>query len=227
MEENLDAGVETDELGSELEEGVEIDASVSSAEGEDDTDWKALAEAESAKAENYRKALDQKRQLRKTPAPVIEEEDDGEDKPLTRREFEQLLQNTVVPLVHASKEDTLLESKISDPAKRAYVKQLLSTRIVRTGTSDSDILNDIEDALSMADRKKTAKTIEELKRLNNNRPPAPAAGPSTEKPLEQKPYKWTAEQARALEAKARVLNIDPEKFKKEAWENQKKTRVAG
>lgn len=219
MDENIDAGVEEEIVGSD-DQGVETETEVSSAEEKDDTDWKTIAE-------NYKTALTQKRQLRHTPAPVIDEQDDDEDKPLTRKEFEQLLQKTVVPLVSSSKEDTLLTQKISDPAKRYYVRQLLETRIVRTGTSDQDIENDIADALAMADRKKTEKTITELKRAANNRPQSPSAGSSNEPPVEQKAHKWTAGEAKILEAKAKNLKLDPEEFKKRAWENRTKTRIAG
>jgi hypothetical protein len=224
MDETVDAGVETDELGSELETGVETDDTVSSAESQDNTDWKAIAEAEREKAKNYKNALDQKRQLRTQATPSPEEEND-EDAPLTRKDLRSLLREEVVPLVSASKEDTLLSQKITDPSKRDYVRQLLETRIVRTGTSDEDIANDIEAAIAIADSKKKDKTIAELKRAAINKPQAPSAGSSEERPLEQKAYKWTAEQTRALEAKARNLGVDPEKFKKDAWDNQKKTRV--
>lgn len=220
MDETIDAGVEEEEVQApELQEGVETVTEVSSAEEKDDTDWEAIAN-------NYKTALTQKRQLRKPPAPVIEEEVD-EDKPLTRREFQELLQSTVVPLVSASKEESILLNKVADPAKRAYVRQLLESRIVRTGTSDQDVTNDIEAALAIADSQKKDKTITELKRAANNRPHAPSAGSSSEKPLEQKSHKWTAEQARSLEQKAQNLGLDPEKFKKDAWENQKRTRSLG
>lgn len=224
MDETIDAGVETSELGSELEEGVETETSVSSAEAEDTTDWKAVAEAERERADNLKTALTQKRQLRNSPAPIIEEDDDA---PLTRKDLKNLLRDEVVPLVAASKEDTLLNEKISDPAKRNYVKQLLESRIVRTGTSDADILNDIEEALWLADRKKVTKTVEELKRAANNRPQPPSAGSGNEPPIEQKAHKWTAGEAKVLEARALQLKLDPEKFKKDAWENRKRTRTAG
>lgn len=224
MDETIDAGVDS-ELGAELEEsGVEAGESEAPQTEQDGTDWKAIAEAEAEKAKNYKLALTQKRQFRNTPIPVIEEEID-EDKPLTRREFTELLHSTVVPLVTTSKEDDLLKSKVTDPAKRAYVKQLLETRIVRTGTSDTDITSDIEEAIWMADRKKVLKQNEELRRTANNRPRSPSAGSSSEAPLEQKAYKWTAEQARELERRAKELNIDPEKFKKNAWDNTKRTRT--
>lgn len=216
--EDIDAGVETEEvIGSDDSQVVENEDGGATGHEQDDTDWKAIAE-------NYKTALTQKRQLRRPPAPVVEEEVD-EDKPLTKKEFERLLQDTVVPLVSASKEDSLLTSKITDPSKRAYVKQLLNSRIVRTGTSDADLTADIDAALAIADSQKKDKTISELTRAANNRPQTPSAGSSSERTVEQKAYKWTAEQARALEVKAKNLNLDPEEFKKSAWENQKKTRV--
>lgn len=222
MDENLDAGVES-EVGSDLDTGVEEKTLVSSAEVEDTTDWKAVAEAEAIKAENYKTALTQKRQLRNTPLPVIEED---EDKPITRKELEELLQSTVVPLVSASKEDTLLSSKITDPAKRAYVKQLLDTRIVRTGTSDEALSSDIDAALAIADSHKKDKVISELQRAAANRPQTPSAGSSNEAVVEQKQHKWTAEQARELDKKAQALGVDPEKFKKDAWTNRTRTNTA-
>lgn len=223
MDKNLDAGVDP-ELGAELEEtGVEANELDAPQVEEDNTDWKAVAEAEREKAENYKLALTQKRQLRNTPAPVIDED---EDKPLTRKEFTELLHSAVVPLVSASKEDTLLTQKITDPAKRAYVKQLLETRIVRTGTSEQDVLNDIEEAIWMADRKKVTKQNEELRRVAQNRPPAPSAGSSNDTLVEQKPSnKLSADQNRTLDAKADALGVDRETFKKRFIENAKKTRT--
>lgn len=224
MDENQEAGVEAeDSQAPEDGQVVETDTEGATAQEEDSTDWKAIAEAEREKAENYKLALTQKRQLLGKIPPTPPEEED-EDAPLTKKDFARLLNETVVPLVTTSKEDSLLQ-KIVDPAKRLYIKQLLETRIVRTGTSDEDIQNDIDAALAIADSKKKDKVISELARAAQNKPPVPSAGPSTEKPLEQKQYKWTAEQARALDARAKILNVDPEKFKKDAWDNQKKTRV--
>lgn len=219
MEENIDAGVETEEvIGSDDSQVVENEDGGATGHEQDDTDWKTIAE-------NYKTALTQKRQLRNTPSPVIETEDD-EDKPLTRREFTELLQSTVVPLVSASKEDTLLSNRITDPAKRAYVKQLLDSRIVRTGTSDEALSSDIDAALAIADSHKKDKTIAELKRAAANKPQAPSAGSSNEAPMEQKQHKWTADQARELDRKAQALGVDPEKFKKDAWTNRTRTNTA-
>lgn len=219
------AGVE--EVGGSADEGVEAKTEVSSAEVQDNTDWKAIAEAERTKAEHYKLALTQKRQLRTITPPPEQVVDDEDDKPLTRKDIRAILREDVIPLVSGSKEDTLLSQKISDPSKREYVKQLLATRIVRTGTSDEDIQADIDDAIAMADRKKTEKTIAELKRAANNKPQASSAGSSSESAPEQKQYKWTKEQAAALDKKAHMLNVDPEKFKKDAWANQSKTKVLG
>lgn len=221
MDEQPDAAVDN-ELGGELEQGVDSGLSAPEAE-QDDTDWKAIAEKERERAENYKKAFTQKREFVKANANIQTEELD-EDAPLTAKSFNKLLNERVVPLVAASKEDSLL-SKITDPAKRSYVKQLLESRIVRTGTSDEDIQNDIEAALAIADSKKKDKTISELARAAQNKPLSPSAGSSSETVIEQKAYKWTAQQSSELEKKARNLGIDPEKFKKDAWANQKRTKV--
>lgn len=219
MDETTEAGVEAEESRAPETEGVEAEGSVSSADTKDDTDWKAIAE-------NYKTALQQKRQLRNhTPTPEQETEED--EKPLTRKDIEDIIASKVVPLVSTSKEDTLLSQKISDPSKREYVKQLLATRIVRTGTSDEDLQADIDDAIAMADRKKTDKAISELRRAANNKPQAPSAGSSNENAPEQKQYKWTKEQSAALEKRANTLGVDPEKFKRDAWANQSKTKVLG
>lgn len=190
---------------------------------EDNTDWKAIAEAERTKAENYKKALTQKRQLRNLPQEPVEEDD---DRPLTRKDFKNLVREEVVPLVATSKEDSLLSSKIADPAKRSYIKLLLETRVVRTGTSEQDILDDIDAALAIADSKKKDRTISELARAVDNRPAAPAAaGGQADRGIEKKGYGWNKEQSRALEQKANALGLDAEKYKEEIWEARKTTFV--
>lgn len=226
MDESIDAGVE-EVLGAEDE--TVVDTTTSDGGEKDDTDWKALAEAAEERAENYKKAFTQKREFVKANQ-TTHPDDENDDKPLTRREFEQLLQSTVVPLVATSKEDDLLKEKISDPAKRAYVRQILNSRIVRTGTSDTALASDIKAALAIADSDRNEKTISELKRAAANKPKSPSAGSSSEPSVEQKAYKWTEAEARELEKRAAQLSeggmkIDPEKFKKDAWENRKRTRV--
>lgn len=217
-----DAGVE-EVLGAEDTTVVENESGATLTD-EDNTDWKAIAEKERERAENYKKAFTQKREFVKAGAASASEEDD--DKPLTRKDIQNLLREEVVPLVTTSKEDSLLSSKITDPAKRAYVKQLLETRVVRTGTSEQDILEDIDAALAIADSKKKDRTIAELARAADNRPAAPAsAGGQADRGVEKKAYAWSTEQARALEAKAVSMNLDPEKYKKEVWEARKTTIV--
>lgn len=220
--ENENAGVE--DVGGTADEQELKEESGAPQTDQDDTNWQAIAEKERERAENYKLALTQKRQLRKAPPqPEIEDEDD--DKPITRKELENLLRTEVVPLVASSKEDNLLLQKVSNPAKRAFVKQLLETRVVRTGTSDSDILDDIDAALAIADSKKKDKTIAELARAAQNKPPLPSAGSSEEKPLEQKPYKLSPEVAQMLEKRAKGLGVDPEKFKADFYKNQGRTKV--
>lgn len=213
----MDTGVEAEEVSAASE--TVVDSGTSDGTEQDTTDWKAIAE-------NYKRAFTEKRDFIKGKKTQDADEDD-ESKPLTRKDIADIIAQSVAPLVTTSREDSLLSQRVIDPAKRVYVKQLLESRIVRTGTSDEDIANDIADAIAMADRKKTEQTIAELKRAADNKPHAPNAGSSMEKPAEQKQYKWTAEQARALEARAKTLGVDPERFKKDAWDNQKKTRVAG
>lgn len=216
MENENDAGVENlEDEGSVTPEGVEAGASVSSAEEKGEPDWKTIAH-------NYKTALDQKRQLRKDGVTTPPE---GEAVQVTREDIRDLIKEVVEPLVTTSAEDRLLTTKVTDPAKREYVKQLLQSRIVRTGTSEQDIESDIETALAIADSHKKDKTISELRRVAENRPPAPSAGSSNERPAEQKAHKWTAEQARALDAKADALGVDREKFKSDAWANIPRTRV--
>lgn len=223
MDETIDAGVEEEVMGSDDQQVVENKDGGATGHEQDDTDWKAIAEVEAKKAENYKNALTQKRQLRNTLAPILEED---EEKPLTRKELEEILQSTVVPLVSASKEDSLLSSKITEPTKRAYVKQILETRIVRTGTSDDALSSDIEAAIAIADSHKKDKTISELRRAATNRPQTPSAGSSTDVPVEQKTSnKLSAEQNRLLDTKADQLGIPREEFKKRFLDNAKKTRI--
>lgn len=227
MSENMDAGVE-EEAGADLEEeSVVDDGEVSDAsQDKDDTDWKAIAIKERDRAENYKTAFDQKRAFVKAGAIGPVEEEPDEDRPVTLKDLKAFQQDTL-GAVTASKEDTLLAEKITDPAKRIYVKQLLDSRIVRTGTSEEALTSDINAALAIADSHKKDKVISELTRAANNKPHAPTAGSSEEKPIEQKPYKWTAQQVQELEKRAKALGVkDLEKFKKDAWENQKKVRTA-
>lgn len=226
MDESIDAGVE-EEVGTDLEETVVDEQVPSDGDEQDDTDWEAIAKTEHDRAENYKKAFTQKRMFVKAgaTAPLIEEEDD-EDRPVTLKDLKALQQSTMA-VVSESKEDTLLTQKITDPKKRAFVKQLLESRIVRTGTSDEALSSDIDAALAIADSQKKDKTISELKRAAANKPNTPSAGSSSEKPLDTKPYKIDAALATELEKRAKTLGVDPEKFKADFFKNSKSTKTLG
>lgn len=224
MDDESDAGVETTiEEGSDLEDtGVEDDESLSSGDSEDDTDWKAIAEKEREKAENYKTALDQKRQLRNKPAPppVVEDEDDEDDKPLTRRELRKVLQEEVAPVVAQNRIDSVLEKEVTDPEKRKLVKLYYETRIRQTGTSDEAIHADIDAALAIADAHKLRKTNEELKRVANQSKTRPTAGSGSDKGPDAKNHKFSEDQVKALTARAQATGADPKKFVEQAWKNQ-------
>ena len=212
-----EAGVEINDSGAPL--NTEVNKSDASADN-----WKALYEKEKEKAENYKRAFTQKKEFVKA---AKEETDEDEDRPISRKEFRSLLREEVVPMVASSKEDTLLEKKVSDPEKRRLVKFYLENRIVRTGTNDEALSQDIDFAISAADGQTAVKENSELKRALDNRPPSYATnGSSADRGIDKKPYGWTPEQALELEKKAVKLKVDPEKFKKSAWENRSKTTIA-
>ena len=121
----------------------------------------------------------------------------------------------------------MLKAKVSDPEQRKLVKHYLENRVIRTGTSEEALEADIDFAINAATSKKTALENAELKRLAaNDSRGTPAAGSSADRGVERKAYQWSPEQEKALEAKAEVLRIDPEKFKTDSWNNTKRTNVA-
>lgn len=220
MDDESNAGVEEEEMGADLQddEGVEDEESLSSEDSEGDTDWKAIAEKAQTEAENYKKALTQKRQLRtKKPEPEVEEEtegeDDDEDKPLTRSEFLRMQSETKV--------DSMLESQVKDPEKRKLVKLYYDTRIRQTGTSDDAIRSDISAALAIADAHKLRKTNEELARSAQRDTTPPLGGSQSDRGGDQKTHKFSDGQIKVLTETAKRLNADPAKFIADAWKNQK------
>lgn len=206
---------------------VATESEVNKSEASPDVDWKAQYEKEKDRAENYKRAFHEKKEFVKK-APKVEETDEDEDKPLTRREFRSLLKEEVVPMVSASKEDQILQQKVSDPEKRKLVKFYLENRIKRIGTSEEELSQDINDAISMADGLRLTKENSELKRLAENKPSNTAtAGSSADRGVEKKAYGWTPIQAQELEKKAASLKItDVEKFKTDAWNNRARTTIA-
>lgn len=224
MDDESNAGVEiTVEAGSELEteEGVEAEGSVRSADTEDDTDWKAIAEKQIADNENLKKALTQKRQLRNkvTTSPETEEEseEDDEDRPATIADIRKVVSEAVATKPSI---DAVLAEKVSDPLKRTAVRAIYEGRIRQTGTSDEAIRADIDAALAIADSHKLRKTNEELKRAANQPKIPPMAGAGADRAPDPKSHKFSDEQVKNLTATAVAIGADPKKFIEQSWKNQ-------
>lgn len=221
--ERSNAGVDS-EMGADLDLGVEEGDSVSSAESEDNTDWKALYEGAAEERDNYKTALTQKRGLRKTApesAVEIDEDEDDDSKPLTRGEMRQMLQDEVVPIVAQGKVDTALTSMVADPEKRKLVKLYYDTRIRQTGTSDDAIRSDIQAAIAIADGQKLRKASAEIDRANNNSRALPTGGPSADRGLPSKEHAFSKEQVARLTEQAKAIGADPATFIKKTWEGTK------
>lgn len=205
----------------ETEEVVE---SVASPEIE--PDWKELLRLErerSEKAErdagNYKEGmLSYKGQLKAIKREGVEAEPADNDEKISKAVREALA--PVVDALQGNKLDQILSTVVTDPSKREYVKSLYQSRIQKTGNSDEAIRLDLEAAVALADSSKFAKENAELKRMNDNKVYVPPVGGGAggEKPIVQKGYKWTPEQERSLEERARMNGItDVEKYKVLAW----------
>lgn len=214
--EKEEAGVETqDQQSSEVGTEVEVSDSGASAESEDKTDYKALYEKAEEEKENYKNALTQKRQLRNKPE--VEETEDEDDKPLTRKDLEKIL----TPALAATKVDTALES-ITDPEKRKLVKFYYENRIRQTGTSDVAIKQDIDAALAIVDAPRLRKVSSELTRKNNMQNTPQMSGSNADRGVDKKNHQFSEAQVKALTESARRLGADPQKFIEQTWKNQAK-----
>ena len=223
MSKEDDAGVKKkDQQGSDADTGVKKDSESSAQE----PDWKAIAEKERGEKEHYKKALTQKRQfLNKEPIDEVEVED-NDDKPLTRKDIRSILQEEVVPVITSNKEDQLLASKITDPAKREAVKAILENSIRRTGTSEQAISSDIDKALAIADSHKLRVVNSELSRKIENKPTDKSTeGGSNEKDIEVD--KIDPQLKKSLEDRAKFLKVDPKKFVNDYIQNRKRTSTLG
>lgn len=222
MEKEISEDVNKDSSASESTQEVIDEAASAQVE----PDWKELLRLEQEKSrkteeerDNYREGLlsakrREKIQKREQAAGI----EDGEEDKIAKAVREAL--EPVMSTLQGSKVDQILASTVTDPSKREYVKSLLQNRIQRTGTSDEAIRSDIEAALALANASKFAKENEELKRMKDNRTyiPPNAAGGGSEKGIEKKVHKWTPEQEKSLEDRARANGIqDVEKYKEAAW----------
>lgn len=224
MDDESNAGVETEEeMGADLpqDEGVETDESLSSEDSDsDNTDWKAEFDKEHERAENYKTALTQKRQLRKKPEPIVEEEsfeeEDEEDdnRPVTVADLRKERA--------AQTANAFLATMVPDPDKRNLVKLYYDTRIRQTGTSDDAIRSDLQTALDLADAKKLRKTNSELARVAQKDTTPAFGGSSSDRAPASKDHKFSADQVKALTESAKRIGADPKVFIQNAWKNQTK-----
>lgn len=220
MDDESNAGVETTDLeGSDedTDEGVEADESLSSGDSEDDTDWKAEFEQAAKERDNYKTALDQKRQLRKkVPTQEIEEGSDEETRPATVADIRKIVTEQTATV----SADTILSGMVKDDSKRKLVKLYYETRIRQTGTSDEAIKADLQAALDLADAKRLRKTVSEVARVNGQDKPIPMNGSGSDRGDGKKDHKFSADQVKDLTARAQRIGVDPKKFIAEAWKNQ-------
>lgn len=211
-------------LDSDTGDGIETVVDTASSDGsEDNTDWKAIAEKETARAENYKKAFSQKREFVKAGVtdPVVDETDD--DKPITRSELARAVAETITPLIAVNKVDAELERQVKDPEKRKLVKLYYETRVRQMGTSDDAIREGISDALAIADKQKLQKAASEITRKQNMQTSPPLNGSSSEGPVVTKNNKFSPQQIQALTAKFAGLGMKPDQIKAQidqTWRNQ-------
>ena len=218
MAETIDAGVKTDDLGAPQGTGVEADSSGAPQNNQDNTDWKALYTQAHTEAENYKTALSQKRQIvNKQADPVVEPED---DKPLTRADIQNVIAETITPIVAQNKVDVELEKQVTDPEKRKLVKLYYETRVRQMGTSDDAIRNDISAALAIADAQKLRKAATEIKRKTDMQTSPNLSGSSSEPIQQSKNHKFSDQQIATLTARAKALGMEPTKFIEQTWRNQ-------
>lgn len=220
MDDESNAGVEKEEgavLDDETDTGVKEDESVSSADSEDGTDWKAEFDKEHERAENYKKAFDQKRQFRKKEAPTSDvEAEEDEARPATVADIRKIVTETNT----TSSVDSRLKNLVKDENKRKLVKLYYDTRIRQTGTSDESIQADLQTALDLADAPRLRKTISEVARVNDQEKVPNMQGGGSDRGADKGNHKFSADQVKSLTARATQLGIDPKKYVEQAWKNQ-------
>lgn len=196
-----------------------------SAGKEDEIDYKALLAKEVAEKENYKAALreerSKRRELEKKPEEVqAEEDEESKIAKVVRKELEPL---TVA--LTGNKVEQILSTLAKDPDKQNLIKFYYENRIVRTGTSDSAIRNDLEAALNMADGAKLRKENQELKRMNDNKDTIPLSGGGADRGVDRAKHGYSQAQVADLTKKAQQLNIkDTNKFIEQTWANEQKMK---
>jgi delta 1-pyrroline-5-carboxylate dehydrogenase len=130
-----------------------------------------------------------------------------------REQIATLATTSIKPTV-----ETVLDSLTSNAGEKNLIKWYYDNKIIKSGTSNSDIQADLEDAMAMANKKKILKQNEELKIAAKNKSqisnmPDSSGGDE----VEVKTSKWTKEQIADLKKRG----LDPDKV----WENYKKKLV--
>lgn len=214
------AGVEAEGSGAPLNTEVEKDGSGASAEQKDETDYKSLLQEALEREQNYKTALQQKKAFVKQNKEVVEESDD-EDAPLTRKDLKRVLREEITPVIAENKVETLLKEIVKDPSKRELTKHYYENRIRQTGTSDDAIRSDIQESLDLIDSKVNRKKITEIARVNMQQKQPVLGGSAADRGVEVKNHKFSDEQVKNLQEKAKALGADPKKFVEDAWKNQR------
>ena len=204
MPKKEDTGVEKDS-GAPQDTEVKKQDSEASAE----PDYKALYEKEKDRAENYKRAFKEKKELR-----------EADPKALDSDTIRQIIREETA----GNKLETMLKEKISDPNQRELARAYYENRIVKSGTSDEAISDDLDFAISAVKGVKAVKEAAELRRaIENKAPSTRTEGSSSEKEIDKN--NLSPELKRSLEAKARAVGQEPEKFIAKFLENQKRTTV--
>lgn len=203
------AGVKANDQGAPLGTEVKNESGASA-------DYESLYNKEHERAESYKRAMLEKKQFRKMPTE--ESEAVADDKPLTRKDLQDILKQDA--------EELILTSRITDPSKRKLVKFYLDNRIKRTGTSDEAITEDIDFAINAIDGNTFRRKNEEIVRSIDNKPShISTAGASQERDIDRQTLDPQLKQQ--LENKARLLGLDPAKFIAEFQKNRGRTPTLG
>lgn len=173
-------------------------------------DYKALYEKEKDRAENYKRAFKEKKELREAP----------ESKEMNLDTIRQVIREETA----GTKLDSMLKEKISDPNQRELARAYYENRIVKSGTSDEALSDDLDFAISAVKGVKAVKEAAELRRAIENKPSSSRTeGASSEKEIDK--TNISPELKRTLEARAKAVGQDPQKFIEKFLENQKRTTV--
>lgn len=208
--------------GEEVLEGVENKDSIAPENQEDVIDYEAELERlqlEKAKAEedaeNYKKGLlAAKKKLKDAKNADIEEE-----KPTMSDEIKSMVSNAIkeaiTPLTQSFVKptvDKVLESFSNDPFKRELIKFHYENSIIKSGTSEEAIREDLENALMIADKKVLKKNLKELSISVQNRANMSGQGTGSSSKPDVKKETMTQEQIDSLKKRGFTPEMI-EKFK--------------